>query len=81
MWGHMDGYAWGGGWGGMGLGMILFWGLVVTVLVIAGRALWIGNASSARQQDKSALELLKERYARGEIERDEYEQKKKDLSA
>lgn len=82
MWGHMDGFAWGGGWGGMGLGMILFWGLVVTVLVIAGHALWSGNASSARQQDKSAFELLKERrYARGEIEREELEQKRRDLGA
>jgi putative membrane protein len=76
----MDGFAWGGGWGGMGLGMILFWGLIVVVIAVLLRSFWGGGASAARDQDKPALDVLKERYARGEIEREEFEQKKHDLS-
>lgn len=80
MWGHMDGFAWGSGWGGMGLGMILFWGLLVVVIAVLLRVLWGGGAPAERGQGKSALDVLKERYARGEIGREEFEQKKHDLS-
>lgn len=65
----------------MGLGMILFWGLIIAAIVVGLRALWGGSVAPGQKQEKSALELLKERYARGEIERDEFEQKKRDLSA
>ncbi|MBX3646869.1 MAG: SHOCT domain-containing protein [Rhodocyclaceae bacterium] len=76
MWGHMDGF----GWGGMGFGMILFWGLIVVVIAVLLRVLWGGGAPAERGQGRSALDVLKERYARGEIEREEFEQKKRDLS-
>ncbi|PKO72071.1 MAG: electron transporter RnfE [Betaproteobacteria bacterium HGW-Betaproteobacteria-14] len=76
MWGHMDGF----GWGGMGFGMILFWGLIVVVIAVLLRVLWGGGTPAERGQGRSALDVLKERYARGEIEREEFEQKKRDLS-
>ncbi|MBX3676283.1 MAG: SHOCT domain-containing protein [Rhodocyclaceae bacterium] len=76
MWGHMDGF----GWGGMGFGMILFWGLIVVVIAVLLRVLWGGGAPAEHGQGRSALDVLKERYARGEIEREEFEQKKRDLS-
>ena len=71
-----------GGWWGMGFGwifMILFWGLLI--LAIAALAKWLmqqppGGASS---RDKTPLQILQERYARGEIDREEYEQKRQDL--
>lgn len=73
MWSHMNGYGWG--WNvGMGLGMLLFWGAVLVALVMLARSPWDKGS-----RDKSALDLLKERYARGEIGRDEFEQKKRDL--
>jgi putative membrane protein len=60
---------------GMGIGMLLFWGLLIAAIVIL-----IRRSLGARGcGEKSALDLLKERYARGEIERDEFEQKKRDL--
>ncbi len=74
---------WGsyGGWG-MGFGMVfmlLFWGLVI--LAIAALIRWLMTQSSPGRssRDKSPLEIVQERYARGEIDREEYEQKKRDL--
>lgn len=80
---------WGGfGWWGMGIGfvfMILFWALVILGIVALIRWLtWesqAGREQDRRKQprDKTPLDIVKERYARGEIDRDEYEQKRRDL--
>ena len=67
-----------GTWGGMGVGMVLFWGLIIALIVFVVRSL--GN-DAARGSDKTPLQMLKERYARGEIGKDEFEQKKRDLEA
>ncbi|PIV14944.1 MAG: electron transporter RnfE [Gallionellales bacterium CG03_land_8_20_14_0_80_55_15] len=72
MWWHM------GGWG-MGYGMLLFWGLLVAAIVILARCARGSGDNGNRKQ--SALDLLNERYARGEIEREEFEQKKRDLQS
>ena len=71
----MDSMGWYGGWG-MGfvwIFMILFWG--VAILGIAALAKWLLgiSAGSAVPPGKGALELLKERYARGEIGKEEFE--------
>jgi putative membrane protein len=80
MWGYMgDGYSWGGMVFGM-VSMLLFWVLLIAAVVILIRYAGGGGISSGRQQEKTALNILKERYARGEIEREEFEQKKRDLS-
>lgn len=78
MWGGYD-YGWG-----MGFGMIsvvLFWVLVILGIVILVK--WISGASSGPGQTaaKTALDILKERYARSEIGRDEFEQKKRDIES
>ena len=69
----------GGGWG-MGFGgpfAILFWILVIVSVVVLVK--WLVDQSSASKDKSPPLEILRERYARGEINREEYEQKKKDL--
>ncbi|NMM38043.1 MAG: SHOCT domain-containing protein [Glaciimonas sp.] len=74
----------GQGWAGMGMGvgmvgMAVFWILIlVLIVVLVGRLLGSGSKGDKRQQ-KTALDILQERYAAGEIQRDEYEQKKRDL--
>ena len=76
MFGGMNG-GWGMGFGG--LFMILFWIVVIVGVVVLVK--WVLDQSSADKgsRDKSALEILRERYARGEINREEYEQKRRDL--
>ena len=66
-----DGFGMGGGFLG------LFW---ITLLVLV--VVWVFRAAGSRDRStqKSALELLQERYARGEIDREEFIQKRKDLS-
>jgi putative membrane protein len=70
---------WWGVWGiGMMLMMFLFWLLVVAALVIGIR--WLVGKGKSQRSDR-ALEILRERYARGEINKDEFEAKQKDLSS
>ena len=85
MWGGMGGYGygWDGGWLGMAIGMIgtlLFWILIIVGIVVLVK--WLARSQSpGAPPAKTALDILKERYARGEIEREEFEQKKRDLGA
>lgn len=72
---------WGHGFGHWGFG-ILFWVLLIVVLVVLVMNVNKGMGGNGRDRtDKSALDILKERYARGEIDKDEFEQKKKDLQS
>jgi len=53
-------------------------------ILIVVAAVWLATAATRRDRgsgrgEKSALEILEERYARGEIDRDEYLQKRGDL--
>ena len=65
----------GMGWG-MGLAGIL--GIVVLIVLIWAivKAMNPVTISSVPSQKKSALDILKERYARGEINKEEFEEKK-----
>ena len=81
----------GGGWGMMGPGMmggfggmwlmplipIVFVGLLVWAIVAAVQG--AGQPRGPEPYSQSALELLKRRYARGEINREEFEEKKQGL--
>ncbi len=68
---------WWGAWGiGMMLMMLLFWVLVIVGLVVGIR--WLVGQGKAPTSD-SALEILRQRYARGEINKEEFEARKRDL--
>ncbi len=71
------------GWGG-GLGMILFWVAIVLLVVFALRGFRrAGSHSVAQAQapgEKTPLQILQERFARGEIDKSEYEERRKVLA-
>ncbi|MBM3149156.1 MAG: SHOCT domain-containing protein [Chloroflexi bacterium] len=74
--GMMGGFGWG--WF-MPIGMILFWGLVIWGIVALVRGVATPGSSGSSRELDSALEVLKRRYARGEISKEEFEEKRKDL--
>ncbi|MHC4106294.1 MAG: SHOCT domain-containing protein [Planctomycetota bacterium] len=65
------------GWGGMWFGWI-FW-LVIIGLIIWGVKTIARSQSGSRPQEESAMSILKKRYARGEINDEEFEEKKRRL--
>jgi putative membrane protein len=66
-----------GAWGiGMMLFMLLFWALVIVGVVLGIR--WLLSQGKESRSD-STLEILRQRYARGEINKEEVEARKKDL--
>ncbi|MDZ7742457.1 MAG: SHOCT domain-containing protein [Bacteroidota bacterium] len=75
----MDGLG-GHGWG-MGLGMGWWWiiGIVLAVIIVWLVFRTTNRSNSSDTSRKSALDILKERYARGEIDKAEFEERKKDL--
>jgi putative membrane protein len=76
-WGmHPMAWMWGAGGLIMMLTMLVFWGLVIAALVLAVR--WLLTADRRPGRD-TALEILRERYARGEIGREEFEARRRDL--
>ncbi|HSQ85588.1 MAG TPA: SHOCT domain-containing protein [Desulfobacterales bacterium] len=77
--GMMGGY--GTGWFG-GIVMIVFWILILVGLIFLIK--WLiqstGRDKATGSIGNRPLEILKERYAKGEIDKQEFESKKKDLS-
>ncbi len=85
---NMMGYGYGG-YGPMGYGyadplgwifMLLFWALIVIGVIVLIR--WLGHGRHRHgwhEHGHSAMDVLKERYAKGEIDKREFEEKKKDL--
>lgn len=72
-------YGLDGGFGFGGLFMILWWVLVVAGIVALVKWLSASSGAGCRGGGK-AMDILKERYARGEIDATEFQQKKLDLS-
>lgn len=69
-----------GGWGVM-FGMWIFWLVVIALVILV--VMWLVRAASGggtgTRTDRSPEEILKERYARGDIDREEYQRRLEDL--
>ena len=82
MWHGADGMGWWMLWGG--LMMVLFWGAVIAIAVWAVQAVTRPErgGTSAPASDRTVrtpLDVAKERYARGEIDREAFQQLRADL--
>ncbi len=75
MWSHMSTY--GGGWG-MGFGMVLL-GVLIIIGIVAMVRWTSGSGPHSSPHSKSALDVLKDRYARGEIDKQKFEEKRHDV--
>lgn len=79
MWGD-----WGMGWGGWGIfgafHMLLWWVLIIVGIAVLLKWLFGGSSRQERARENSALDILKERYARGEIGKEEFEERKRGLT-
>ena len=80
-------YGWGWGmhpmwgvWGAWGIAMmamiLLFWGVVIVGIVLGIR--WLMGQAREPQRD-TAMDILRQRYARGDVTKEEFEAKKRDL--
>jgi putative membrane protein len=73
---------WDGWWGGllMFLAMLVFWGGLIWVIVYAVREFSRPRETRSGQR-MSAIQILEERFARGEIDRDEFEERRRVLES
>ena len=83
------GYEWGwrmhpmgGMWGIWGIGMmfmmLVFWAVLIVGMIVAVR--WLASQGKGPRSTDAAFDILRARYARGEINKEEFEAKKRDLS-
>lgn len=73
--GMMEGFGYGMG-SGMWIFGLIFWILILAGLILLIKYLW---ESGGARKEESALDILKKKYALGEISKEEFDEKKKDI--
>lgn len=71
---NMMGLGGGFGW----IFMLFFWVIIIAGIILAIQ--WLIKESKPKESPNTALNILKERYAKGEIGKKEFDQKYKDLA-
>lgn len=71
---------WGGGYGMIGglIMMLLFWGIVIALIYVVVK--WMSDRQGGGSR-RDAMDILRERYASGEIDEEEFERRRKVLEA
>jgi putative membrane protein len=71
----------GWGWGAMTISMVLFWGLLILAGVLLVRSMNRPSGGPAHASGPTPQEVLADRFARGEIDQEEYHQRLAALSS
>ncbi len=74
-------YGYGGGWGWMAAGwitMLVFWVLVIAGAIVAVR--WVSARGVAGRPPETPMEILRRRYAAGELTKEQFESMKRDVA-
>lgn len=66
------------GFGMMG-GVLVFWAIIIVLAVMLVKGLFNSNSNRSRDNDRTATQILDERYARGEITQEQYHLMLKDI--
>jgi putative membrane protein len=78
MWPGMMGWGHSMAWPMM-IFMLLFWGVVLAVIIVLIRWIFFKGGHGVTLITETALDILKKRYAKGEIDKEEFEEKKQVL--
>ena len=70
----------GGGWWWMGVMMVVFLALVIVGIVALVRFVVIPSATPRVSGSETPLEILRRRYAAGELTKEQFEQMKRDIA-
>lgn len=69
-----------GDWGiGMEVGMWIFWLIVIFIVVFIARLMMNSSGQKSGTTSEKPVDILKQRYARGEIDKNEFESLKQEL--
>jgi putative membrane protein len=64
---------------GMIGGMLLFWVVIIALAVLLARSIFQNNRSIGSNRELSARQILEQRYARGEINQEQYQLMVRDI--
>lgn len=76
----MDGWGYNNGYGAWGWLFMLFW-IALIILAIIFLVRYLGRGGSNALHGEDALDILRKRYAKGEIDKKEFQEKTKDLKS